>query len=100
MYRAPETTAQGKRLDMTTINFSLSKDILKDKGTIAFNVSDLLNGRKRRFTNEIENVVSSYSEFQWRQRQLTLSFTYRFNKKKNDRDGQRREDGEGGGEFM
>jgi outer membrane receptor protein involved in Fe transport len=100
MYRAPETTAQGKRLDMTTINFSLSKDILKDKGTIAFNVSDLLNGRKRRFTNEIENVVRSYSEFQWRQRQVTLSFTYRFNKKKNDRDGQKREDGEGGGEFM
>jgi outer membrane receptor for ferrienterochelin and colicins len=100
MYRAPQTSAQGKRLDMTSIDFSLSKDILKDKGTIAFNVSDLLNSRKRRNYTEIENVISSYSEFQWRQRQVTLSFTYRFNKKKNERDGQRREDGEGGGEFM
>jgi outer membrane receptor for ferrienterochelin and colicins len=100
MYRAPETNAQGKRLDMTSINFSLSKDVLKDKGTIAFNVSDLLNSRKRRFTNNIENVLSSYSEFQWRQRQITLSFTYRFNKKKNEREGQKRDDSGGDGEFM
>lgn len=100
MYRAPQTSAQGKRLDMTSINLSLSKDVLKEKGTIAFNVSDLLNSRKRRFTNTIENVISSYSEFQWRQRQITLSFTYRFNKKKNERENQRREDGDGSGEFM
>lgn len=99
-YRAPETTAQGKRLDLTSINLSFSKDILKDKGTIAFNVSDLLNSRKRRFTNEIENVISSYSEFQWRERQINVSFTYRFNKKKNEREGQRGDDGDGGGEFM
>jgi len=99
-YSAPQTTAQGRRLDLTSINLSFSKDILKDKGTIAFNVSDLLNGRKRRFTNEIKNVINSYSEFQWRERQITLSLTYRFNKKKNEREGQRGEDGEGGGEFM
>jgi outer membrane receptor for ferrienterochelin and colicins len=99
-YNGAQKTAQGKRLDMTSVNLSFSKDVLKDKGTIALNASDLFNTRKRRFTNEIPNVVSSYSEFQWRQRQITLSFTYRFNKKKNDREGQRREDGEGGGEFM
>jgi outer membrane receptor for ferrienterochelin and colicins len=99
-YNGAQKTAQGKRLDMTSVNLSFSKDVLKDKATISLNASDLFNTRKRRFTNEIPNVVSSYSEFQWRQRQIMLSFTYRFNKKKSDRDGQKREDGEGGGEFM
>ena len=99
-YNAPQNSAQGKRLDMTSVNLAFSKDILKDKGSITLNVSDLFNTRKRRFTNEIENVVSSYSEFQWRQRQITLAFTYRFNKKKNERENQRREDGGGEGEFM
>lgn len=99
-YNAPQNSAQGKRLDMTSVNLAFSKDVLKDKGSITLNVSDLFNTRKRRFTNEIENVVSSYSEFQWRQRQITLAFTYRFNKKKNERENQRREDGGGNGEFM
>ena len=99
-YNAPQNSAQGRRLDMTSVNLAFSKDVLKDKGSITLNVSDLFNTRKRRFTNEIENVVSSYSEFQWRQRQITLAFTYRFNKKKNERENQRREDGGGEGEFM
>ena len=38
---------------------------------------------------------------QWRSRQIMMSFTYRFNKKKTDRDRQpRRDDGGGEGEFM
>ena len=99
-YRAPQKTAQGKRLDITSVNLAFSKDVLKDKGSITLNVSDLFNTRKRRFTNEIENVVSSYSEFQWRERQITVAFTYRFNKKKNERENQRRNDDGGEGEFM
>lgn len=98
-YSAPQTTAQGKRLDMTSVNLAFSKDILKDKGTIALNVSDVFNTRKRRYSTDIPNLVSSYSEFQWRQRQVTLSFTYRFNKKKDRDTNQRREDG-GGDEMM
>ena len=97
-YRAPETSAQGKRLDMTSVNLAFSKDILKDKGTIALNVSDLFNTRKRRNITDIENLVYSYSEFQWRQRQVMLSFTYRFNKKKEKDNSQKREDG--GDEMM
>jgi hypothetical protein len=30
---------------------------------------------------------------QWRERQITLSFTYRFNKQKNDREKPKREEG-------
>lgn len=98
-YEAPQTTAQGKRLGNYGINLAFSKDVLKDKGTIAFNVSDLFNSRKRIIETNIENVVSSYSEMQMRVRQINLSFTYRFNKQKNERDKPRREDG-GEGEFM
>jgi len=98
-YEAPQTTAQGKRLGVYGVNLAFSKDVLKDKGTIAFNISDLFNSRKRLIETNIENVVNSYSEMQWRVRQITLSFTYRFNKQKNDRDKPRREEG-GEGEFM
>jgi outer membrane receptor protein involved in Fe transport len=98
-YEAPQTTAQGKRLGNYGINLAFSKDVLKDKGTIAFNVSDLFNSRKRLIETNIENVVNSYSEMQWRVRQITLSFTYRFNKQKNEREKPRREEG-GEGEYM
>ena len=98
-YNAPQTTAQGKRLDMTSVNLAFSKDVLKDKGTIALNVSDVFNSRKRRGITDIDNLVYSYSEFQWRERQVTLSFTYRFNKKKERDTNQRRDDG-GGDEMM
>jgi hypothetical protein len=40
---------------------------------------------------------STTEKFQWRERQVNLSFTYRFNKKKNDRErtrGEGREEGE------
>jgi outer membrane receptor for ferrienterochelin and colicins len=95
-FNASQKNAQGKRLDMTTVNLSFSKDILKDKGSLALNVSDLFNTRKRRYTVDLNNV-SSYSTFQWRQRQITLAFTYRFNKKK-ERENQR--GNEGGDEMM
>jgi outer membrane receptor protein involved in Fe transport len=98
-YEAPQTTAQGKRLGVYGVNLAFSKDVLKDKGTIALNVSDLFNSRKRIIETNIENVVSSYSEMQMRVRQINISFTYRFNKQKNEREKPRREEG-GEGEFM
>lgn len=100
-YSAPQSTAQGKTLGVASMNLAFSKDILKDKGTIALNVSDVFNSRKRIMDNEILNVFSSHSEMQWRSRQIMMSFTYRFNKKKTDRDRQpKREDNGGEGDFM
>lgn len=96
-YRAAQKNAQGKSLDMTVVNLSFSKDILKDKGSLSLNVSDLFNTRKRRSYVNLDNV-SSFTTFQWRQRQITLAFTYRFNKQK-ERDTQRNNDG-GGDEMM
>lgn len=101
-YFSPQTTAQGKSLGNYVINTAFSKDVLKDKGTIAFNVSDLFNSRKMKNDVNLPSVIS-YSEFQWRRRQFNLSFTYRLNMKKTDKPKQQRNnnnDGGGdGGEF-
>lgn len=84
-YNAPQRTAQGRNLGVLSANLALSKDILKDKATIAFNVSDIFNSRKRINETNLPQV-ESYSEFQWRERQVNLSITYRFNKPKNERE--------------
>ena len=97
MYFGPRNTAQGKSLGNYVINTSFSKDVLKDKGTIALNVSDLFNSRKMKNETNLESV-SSYSEFQWRKRQINLSFTYRLNMKKTDRDKNAPKNGAGGGD--
>ena len=90
-YNAPQKIAQGKSVGVGSMNLALSKDILKDKGTIAFNVSDVFNSRKR--INDINlPQVNSYSEMQWRERQITLSFTYRFNKQKAEREKPKKEE--------
>ncbi|RAR46372.1 outer membrane beta-barrel family protein [Flavobacterium lacus] len=98
-YNAPQNTAQGRNLGVLSANMALSKDILKDKATLAFNISDVFNSRKR--ISEINlPQVESYSEFQWRVRQINLSLTYRFNKPKNEKERvPRRENGEDG-DFM
>ena len=85
-YNAPQTNAQGKSLGVLSANLAFSKDVLKDKATIALNVSDVFNSRKRINETHLASL-NSYSEQQWRQRQINLSFTYRFNKvKTNDKD--------------
>ena len=91
-YNAPQKTAQGKTIGVGSMNLALSKDVLKDKGTIALNVSDVFNSRKRIMDVNLAKV-NSYSEMQWRERQITLSFTYRFNKQKSEREKPKREEG-------
>ena len=85
-YNAPQNNAQGKSLGVMSANLAFSKDILKDKATIALNVNDVFNSRKRISETHLASI-NSYSEQQFRQRQINLSFTYRFNKvKNNDKD--------------
>jgi len=96
-YRAPKQSLQGENFARYSIDAGFSFDVLKGNGTLAFNVKDMFNTRKRRSLSEGQNFVSE-SEFQWRSRYLRLSFTYRINQKKK-RGGQRSfEDfgGEGG----
>ena len=67
---------------MASINLAISKNILKEKGTLSLNVCDLLNSRKRISETNIDGVSNRYRKFQWRERQIRLNFTYRLNQKK------------------
>lgn len=94
-YNGPQNNAQGRVLGIFAMNLAFSKDVLKDKGTIALNVSDVFNSRKRRMLTEIPGKIDSDATMQWRKRQITLSFTYRFNKQKSEKERQPKRDGEG-----
>lgn len=98
-YEGRQRNAQGLRRGIFGANIALSKDVLKDKGTIAFNVSDVFNSRIRGVETFLPGAIDSFSEFQWRVRQYTLSFTYRFNKAKNEREKRPRNFQEDGGDF-
>ncbi len=90
-YRGPTNNAQTENEGIFSLNLAFSKDILKDKGTLALNVSDLLNSRKRVSLTQTP-FFTSESEFQWRERQITLSFMYRINQKKKRSQGRDRDD--------
>ena len=103
-YRGPRYTAQSESKGMFSANIALSKDVFSEKGTLVLNVSDVFNSRKWRSTNfnpNKENPTSINSqESQWRVRQISLNFTYRFNQKKNQgRERRGGEDYEGGEGF-
>ena len=100
MYMGGQTNAQGKVLGNFSANLAFSKDVFKDKGTFSLNVNDVFNGRKRIMETYLPGVLSSRAEMQWRVRQVTLSFTYRFNKSKNEREKQPKKMNEGGGGEM
>ncbi len=87
MYRGPQADAQGEREGMFSANLAFSKDIFNEKASLVLNVSDLFNSRKRisnSYNENLENNTATFTDqtFQWRVRQISLSFTYRFNQKK------------------
>ncbi len=97
-YNGDQKTAQGKILGIFAMNLGFSKDVMKEKATIAFNINDVFNSRKRKMETYIPNVIQSYSEMQYHQRQFTLSFTYRINKQKTDKEKQPKREMDNGGE--
>tara|TARA_R110002072_G_scaffold48038_5_gene131400 strand:- start:1652 stop:4123 length:2472 start_codon:yes stop_codon:yes gene_type:complete len=99
-YRGPNRNAQSKREGIFSMNVAASKDLFKEKASISLNVSDVFNSRKRIQTTTVPGVFEQYSEFQWRQRQVSVNFVYRFNqKKKKGRDGRNGDDFDGGEDF-
>jgi hypothetical protein len=99
-YNGPQNNAQGRSRGIAAANLALSKDILKDKGTLSLNVQDVFNSRKRIFETYIPGTLNSYSEMQWRVRSVNFSFTYRFNRKKSERDRQPQKENDMEGEFQ
>lgn len=93
-YNGPQYNAQTTVKGIFAMNLAFSKDVLKDKATVALNVNDVFNSRKRRMATFTEDIISD-ATMQFRKRQVTLSFTYRFNKQKSDKEKQPKKDGEG-----
>ncbi len=83
-YRGPRENAQTETDPIASLDMALSKDILNDNATISLNVRDLFNSRVREQFTVTPNFISD-SEFQWRERQVTLTFVYRFNQPKDKR---------------
>ena len=94
-YRGPTENAQTKNQGIFSMDLAFSKDFFNEKASLAFNVSDVFNSR-RRVSETITPFFETDSEFQWRVRSYNLSFTYRFNQKKKR--GQRQQDFDGDGE--
>jgi outer membrane receptor protein involved in Fe transport len=87
-FRGPSQDAQNDRKGIISTNLAFSKDLLKEKASIAFNVRDLFNTAF--FSNDITaETFTAYQEIQFRGgRTFNLAFTYRFNqKKKRERQG-------------
>lgn len=87
-YRGASEDSQNDRQGSGTVNTALSKDIMKDQASIAFNVRDVFNTGVYR--NDITaDTFTAYQEIQYRGgTTYNLSFTYRFNQqKKQERQG-------------
>jgi len=92
-YRGASQNAQSETNGIFTMDLSASKDLFDEKASISLNVSDLFNGRRRESTTIIPGFSEQYSEFQWRERQVRVSFVYRFNQKKQKQRGGRENGG-------
>ncbi len=97
-YNGPQDNAQGRTIGVASANLGFSKDVLKDKATITLNVQDVFNSRKRIYESYLPQV-NSYAEMQRNLRQITLSFTYRFNKKKGEKEKLPKQSDSEGGDF-
>ena len=86
VYRGAQEEAQSNRKGMFSADMSFSKDLFKEKASLVFNIRDLLNSRRRENITYNGVIMSPSSivngDFQWRERQISLSLTYRFNQKK------------------
>ncbi len=93
-YRAPRRTTQGRRLAITSVDLGLSRDVLRNDGTVSLSVRDVFNTRKWRSQTELEGFFEE-SEFQWRRGPtVVVTFTYRLNQNKQRRRGGSRNGGE------
>ena len=95
-YRGPSEDAINKSKASFSTDLAFSKDILKEKGTLSFNIRDLFDSRSR-VTEAFTETFYSESKYRWSSRSFTFNITYRINqkKKRNQRGG---EGYEGGGE--
>jgi len=84
-YRAANQSGQTYSESQYWANFGLSKDFLKDRATITFNVNNVFNSRDNEQTVTGENYIINKSMV-WSGRRVSATLTYRFNRKRNEKD--------------
>jgi len=95
-YRGPSQNAQTKSKGVFSMNLAASKDLFDERASLSLNFSDVFNSRISQRTTILPNFLEQYSEFQWRDPQIRISFVYRFNQKKER---ERREDANGNEDY-
>ena len=80
-YEAPQQTPQGIRKAIATLDLAVSRDILKNNGTLTLNVLDVGNSRRFRSVTEGANFYTE-TNAQGRLRQINLTFNYRLRQAK------------------
>ena len=78
-YRAPFERPQGSRKSQAFLTFSISQKVLRKKGTITLNISDVFNSRISRGTMFTDTFFQE-DEFQWSRRTVKLTLYYQLNK--------------------
>jgi hypothetical protein len=81
-YRGPSENVQTRVRGIFSTDIAASKDLFKEKASLSLNFSDIFNSRRSQRNTTIPGFLEQYSEFQWREPQVRLSFVYRFNQKK------------------
>ena len=83
-YQGARSNVQITTEPIKNLNIGISKNILKNKGSIIFNASNILNTR----IDKQEIVGTTYKINQERSRnaqRFSLSFVYKFNQKPSDK---------------
>ena len=78
-YEGPRAIAQGARDGVFIANMGIRKDLLEKKATISFNVQDIFLSRA--YKSHLNTATYSQNSL-WQQtnRQINLTFQYRFGK--------------------
>jgi iron complex outermembrane receptor protein len=77
---------------MSQINMGVSKQILKNKGSVRFNIRDIFASTKFNGSSKYGNVDAKFQDIN-DSRAFSLSFTYRFSKGKINANGSRKNGG-------
>jgi len=80
VYQSPQKTAITELETYQYATLGLSKDLMKKKATLSFNVNDLFNSKKGVYNTLEANTITNYS-FRYNTQYL-LTFSYRFNNAK------------------
>lgn len=79
MYRSAMNRGQFNIEGMKVVNAGISKQIIKSKGSLKFNVSDIFRTAVQHGVIDIQNTKASFTQ-RSDSRNLTLTFNYRFGK--------------------